>query len=387
MRKFFHKLGLALLTTSVLTSEALAVCPQGILTIFNGTSGNGRAPNGNWRSIRTHYIITASEMAVAPGLVGQQIGGIEWEFSTAPSIATTGTLRIYMENTSDVTNLKSSTWSTAIATMTKVHDATTTIPAVLGKWTVTFSGGSPFIYTGGGLYIAFEWINCSGPTSTSTVVACFASVANTLYGAQSTATSPCPTTATLTVSAFRPTTGLIPAGFPNDLKVDLIYTLGKLPNVFTSGHQIQARVTNVGTNTLVNWPVSLTISGANSFSDVQTIASLAPCASTTVTFAGFTPTNTGTQTVTISSTDDDVSNNLSMTQEITANTFSYRYPGTVNSGGVGYTGGTGEFCGKFTTNAPVLINEVQVDFNTVTATNYQLVIYGDDGTGRPGTAL
>ncbi|MCS6916354.1 MAG: hypothetical protein NZM08_01545, partial [Chitinophagales bacterium] len=114
MRKFFHKLGLTLLTASVLTSEALAVCPQGILTIFNGTSGNGRAPNGNWRSIRTHYIITASEMAVAPGLVGQQIGGIEWEFSTAPSIATTGTLRVYMENTSDATNLKSSTWSTAI---------------------------------------------------------------------------------------------------------------------------------------------------------------------------------------------------------------------------------------------------------------------------------
>ncbi len=370
----------------MIIGEVFASCPQGIITVFNGTSGNGRAPNGNWRSIRTHYLITPSEMAA---FTASEIGGIEWEFSTAPTIPTTGTLRIYLEQTTHTTNSKSSTWSTAISTMTLVHDATTVIPAVLGKWQVVFSLGA-FSYTpGNGLYVAFEWLNCSGTLSASTVVACNTSLTNGLYGVQSTLTSPCPTTSPLTASSFRPITGLIPGVIANDAKVDLIYTLGKLPNGFTSGHQIQALITNSGSNTLTNLPVTLTISGANSFTDVQTIASLASCASTVVTFGGFTPSSIGTNTISVSVAPDDnnANNTMTMTQDITANTFSYRYPGTANTGGVGYSGGTGEFCGKFHTSAPALINEVQVDFFSVTSTTYQLVIYDDDGTGRPGAAL
>ena len=41
--------------------------------------------------------------------------------------------------------------------MTTVHSATTTLPNVTGTFDITLSGGSPFTYTGGGLYVAFDW--------------------------------------------------------------------------------------------------------------------------------------------------------------------------------------------------------------------------------------
>jgi hypothetical protein len=72
--------------------------------------------------------------------------------------------------------------------MTVVHNAATLIPNVSGPWDVTFSGGAPFTYTGGGLCVAFDAPCPVGTLSTTTVVWCnSAGLANGLNGAQSNA--------------------------------------------------------------------------------------------------------------------------------------------------------------------------------------------------------
>ena len=96
------------------------------------------------------------------------------------------------------------------------------------------------------------------------------------------ATKPIPGTTVLsTASAFRPQIQLRHIN-PNDAGITAVYTLGKLPVPFAAPHVIAANIVNNGSNTLNNLDVNLDITGANSFSDLQTIASLAPGASVIV---------------------------------------------------------------------------------------------------------
>ena len=106
---------------------------------------------------RSIYLITATELAAAGYTSGSSPTTIGWNYLQGPTVAGSAPLIVYMQNTADTTNTKSTTWATAIATMTTVHNATTALPAAAGPFDIPFSGGSPFTYTGGGLYIAFDW--------------------------------------------------------------------------------------------------------------------------------------------------------------------------------------------------------------------------------------
>lgn len=278
MRNRIKILILVFLAAILDISVVLAQCPIQIHN-GNGTSGNARAPIGTFRYERVVYLITQAELSAAGIPSGQNIGTIGWVYSIAASLASTGTLNLYFQNTSDVTNNKSTTWSTAISTMSLAHSASYTLP---GTPTTTFDvslTGTPFTYTGGGLYVAFEWNNPLNALSSSTVVSCNTALANGLLGQQNNVSLP----ASMVASSFRPVTRL-GISFVNDAKVDVIYTLGSLPNGFTANHAIQALVTNSGSSTQTGLNVSLNITGANTFSDVQSVASLAPCASALVTF-------------------------------------------------------------------------------------------------------
>jgi hypothetical protein len=88
-----------------------------------------------------------------------------------------------------------------------------------------------------------------------------------------------------------------PANAPIDAAVTSVYTLGQLP--VGTPHAVRAAIRNVGTQTLTNLPVQMEVTGPNSLApdpssgqaarttyiNVQTIASLAPGATTVVTFA------------------------------------------------------------------------------------------------------
>ncbi|WP_460618118.1 T9SS type A sorting domain-containing protein [Hymenobacter ruber] len=129
---------------------------------------------------------------------------------------------------------------------------------------------------------------------------------------------------------------------PNDAGVSLLYTINQLAVPGAAPHAAKALVTNNGTNALTNVAVTLNVTGANTFTNTQTIASLAVGASATVTFAAYTPANQGTNTVTVSVPNDDnnLNNSKAETQVVNTTTFSYVSPGVGASSAVGFGSGT-----------------------------------------------
>ena len=113
--------------------------------------------------------------------------------------------------------------------------------------------------------------------------------------------------------------------FANDIEVQLVYTATKLPLAGAGSQVVQAVLRNVGTATQANIPVRLAVTGATVASSNQSITSLAPGVSTTVTFAGYTPTALGTNNVTVSLLGDDNASNNSKTVTQLVNNTIYRY--------------------------------------------------------------
>lgn len=192
-----------LLLLCLLGTDALAQSQFNQIVSGGSTSGNGRAPQGAARFNRTHLIITAAEMTAGGFAAGDRVSGVGFTYSTAQNIPTTGTLKVYLENTADASNLKSLTWANAIAGMTLVSDAPNTVPAALGDYNVEFSNGAPFTYTGGNLYVAFDYQNLNNTLSTANQSFCDTA----LIGGAAAIASVISTTATepttLTRSTFR----------------------------------------------------------------------------------------------------------------------------------------------------------------------------------------
>ncbi|MES2543396.1 MAG: T9SS type A sorting domain-containing protein [Bacteroidota bacterium] len=175
-----------------------------VLPNNGGTSQNGRAPKGDANYNRAVWLITAAEMSAAGYASGSVVTSIGFNLSVAQDIPTTGNFTVYLENTVDATNTKSTTWATAISTMTTVSTDPLTIPAAVGTYDHLFNGGTSFTYTGGALYVAFDYQNAAGPLASSPNTAlCNSSLAGGLKGAFG-ATVP----ATVAASAFRPETRL-----------------------------------------------------------------------------------------------------------------------------------------------------------------------------------
>ena len=104
---------------------------------------------------------------------------------------------------------------------------------------------------------------------------------------------------------------------------------------------IRGVVRNAGSNALTTAiPVTLTISGANTYTQTQNVASLAFGATEVVAFPGISLPNVGQNTVTISVPSDgnNANNSVSQPMETSATTFSLATPGAVvvNSFNPGY---------------------------------------------------
>ena len=131
-------------------------------------------------------------------------------------------------------------------------------------------------------------------------------------------------------SIVRPTAGntyRFRANAATDADVLAVYTLGQIP--VGRSHSVQAVIRNAGTQTLTAVPVTLTVAGVNSFSNVQLVSSLAPGASALVTFSPYTTsTQRGTNTVSVTLPADTytVRNTLQTPQVVTASTLNYVQP-------------------------------------------------------------
>lgn len=170
----------------------------------------------------------------------------------------------------------------------------------------------------------------------------------------------------------------------NDIAVDIVYALGKMGKGTMA--TVKAYVKNLGTSAGTNVPVTLTVTGANSYTTSVNVASFPSGAAGFVTFPAFPLTNTGTNTITVTVPNDNVNanNSASTTQDVTTNELNYAVGSTITSG----------------INAPAAGDEVAVKLavpygNTITQVNayfnsagnaYDLKIY-NNVAGLPGTAI
>lgn len=223
----------------------------------NGTSQNGRAPQAFDRCDRSVWLISATDMAAAGFINGDVITSIGFTYTGTPSdVPTSGTFKVYLQNTTATTNTKSTTWSTAISGMTLASNNTITVPAAVGSVDYDFSGGTSFTYTGGGLFIATDYQNLTGALATvANTALCNAALTGGLLGARTTTTT-LPTT--LTASAYRPETRLgknVPCARPLNVAVPST-TLNSANISFTSSNPVNFEYGpydyTLGTGTTVN---------------------------------------------------------------------------------------------------------------------------------------
>ncbi|AGC76325.1 putative secreted protein (Por secretion system target) [Nonlabens dokdonensis] len=196
-----------LLTILLAGNEILAQSQFNTVISGGSTSTFGRAPQGERAITRTVFIVTDAEIAAGGISSGEMISGLGFTYETAQDITTTGNIQVYLQNTMDTSNTKPTDWNGIITGMTLVSDASTTVPNVTGDYNLEFSNGTSFTYTGGSLYVAFDYQNLNNPTANTPNVAFCDNQpvggAPGLLGARSDVGSTTPPT-TLSPSNFRP---------------------------------------------------------------------------------------------------------------------------------------------------------------------------------------
>ena len=115
-------------TSWLQTPDQATSCSLTVLPTDGSSSGNARAPSTRFAVRERYYLITAAELAAAGFPNGTSPTFLGWTYFAAPVTGGSAPLIIYMQNTTDTTNTKSSTWATAITGMTTVHSAVTALP-------------------------------------------------------------------------------------------------------------------------------------------------------------------------------------------------------------------------------------------------------------------
>lgn len=153
-----------------------------------------------------------------------------------------------------------------------------------------------------------------------------------------------------------------------DLVVTNIYAYGKIPIPGAIPNSIEARLTNVGTAQINSFYLYLKSQGVNNFIDSLLIDSMGSGSVRNFTFVNYNPTNLGTDNLTVFIPDNVDSINMNNSQSfdinVNLNAFSYSETTKPPSGGVGFTGGTGDFVAKFTSSDTNYINQIRVNFTT-----------------------
>lgn len=381
--QFFSYLFFILLLTSELSAQTYTYFT--IPVAGGGTSGAGRGPVTSFAAHRSCAIYPAGDFA---GIfnAGDTIFRAGYILTTPITTGVTGNIRIFMVNTPDAGFLKNTLWDSIIMSrgvMDTVYNGPMTIPNVAGPYFVTLQ--KPFRYTGGGVYVAYQW-EVPTPATTAAVYSCNPTLANSQRNIQGASLA---TLGTLSgTSAFRPQLYLGKKTPTNDAQIVEVYSLGKMPIPFASPYSVRARVKNLGSDTLVDRYFYLSVSPNNSYLDSLLVDSLYPGQERTITFPGYSSLNTGTDTVRVFCAPDNNNANNSKIygQIVNLNTYNYADPFKIPSGGVGFTGASGDFVAKFPYNGSNSINQIGVNFS-VGGTNLKVGIWDTTALGTPGTLL
>src|SRR5690606_7312813 len=141
-----------------------------------------------------------------------------------------GNFTLYLQNTTDVAYLKGTNFANAITGMTSVFANVMTIPLSAGATSILITLSTPFVYTGGGLYVAYDWAS-TGPFTSATIATYYAESVVLTPGCASAASSVSSPT-TLTTTNFRPSFIFrAPNLNSNDIQVLGVEANGKVPLV------------------------------------------------------------------------------------------------------------------------------------------------------------
>jgi hypothetical protein len=349
------------LLTFLLGMAFLQLYPQAIVPLYmppndGGTSAN-RAPNGTTAhtTMRAHLVIPASEIT-ANLINGNIIKALGFVYSSGVPTAAGGQIKMYLQNTSDVTNTKATNWATAITGMQEVYNGNFNLPIATGVTTTTVTLTQPFTYTGGGLYVAYDYV---GTTFTNTAAVYSCNYLGLTVGAYSAATTSTTAPTTLASTNFRPQMIFgIDNPYQNDISVTAIETKGQISRIDQT-QNIVATIKNSGSLAANNVPVSINITGANLHAQTLTIPTLAVGSSTTVTFNNIALTNTGTQTIALNVPNDQNNNNntLQKSQEVSCDKLAFHSTNDVPYNGIGFNGASGILVVKYQSTAiPIAVN-------------------------------
>ena len=259
---------------------------------------------------RTAFLIKASELSLGLSLTNSVITNVVFNYLNGVNAATVGQFTLYLQNTTDATYLKGTNWSTIITGMSTHYTGNYSIPVSNGTSATSLSLTPTFTYTGGGIYVACDWYCAAANASQLAAVAC--NVTGMTNGAvRQFASAGAPPTLTV-VPANRPSLNFLAQNTAtNELSVSDLRALGKNSKLAGFSEVITAVLKNSSIGALTSVSVGLGITGANTFLNSQTIPSIAPGATVLVSFAAFTATNNGINTIQVSTLPDQFPSNNS----------------------------------------------------------------------------
>ncbi|MEO6306121.1 MAG: hypothetical protein ABIP51_23435, partial [Bacteroidia bacterium] len=360
---------------SSLSSVFAQVNLQVIAPVGNGATSQTRAPNGTsgHAFLRGCYLVKPSELTALA--TGTNVTSLGFTLTTGVTGApVTGSFTVYLQNTSDIAYLKGTNYATAITGMSTVYNGNMTIPVSAGTTSINLALAPTFTYTGGGIYVAFDWA-CAGPYSTG--IATYAADNTMATGGASASTTISPAPNTLAISPFRPCFifGAVNSA-TNDVQVTGIITPGKVSGSFNTPQTVKAIIKNASNAPLTNIPINLNMGGANTFVSLLNIASLAAGASTTITFPSYTPLVNGLSTISVSASPDQNNlNNLAIyNQSVTCNTWSQNEPTLAFTSAVGFNTASGIIASQYINPITSTLNAIGVTIGN-TASNAGNSVY------------
>lgn len=371
---------------------------ESIITVLQHDGNHARhtAPQSLYRFSRCYFLILPSEMAASGFPAGEKITSIGFNYKYGTNLATKGFFKVYFQNTSESINTKTSNWNSAISQMTLVNADTLQIQTSPGYFDISLNQCDSFTYSGGGIYVAFEYSNPSGP---------LASVSNVSW---SNKFQPVPILRSVQTNDSMRVITDIASNLRAEIRfgtikkdivsVGPIYSMGMqniLPCIDSNfvrtvvNHKRNAADTII-VNTSVKNVHTLMIS--KSFSD--TIISNVQESKTIV--HNYIPEN-GVHTDSIIVTafvngEDIVKNNkAAYIEHCVSNSFSHYIPSQSPNGGVGLSVGTGDYVARFHSPCDISICAVDMSFFAETGWGwnpYKVILYSADGAGgSPGTLL
>ena len=325
------------------------------------TDGANSTTNGPLNSTDANLILPFNQ-----DLTAGSAGGTEYRLSTtgnAPNRVTT----IQWKNVSDKARLAG---TTNIATQyanfsfqVKLYETTNQIDFVYGTATPgAVAGDNPKFVTVG--------IKGTDGSAAQAIVATKASVtpwSGTTFSAGAYASGVNANNVRGTVLPDPGRTYRFTIQVANDAAASAIQGYGSIAVPVGNPFAIRGVVNNAGNTALGTIPVTLTISGANTYTQTVNATAMAVAGTTVVNFPGILLNNVGANTVTISVPSDGNNGNNSFSQamQTSATDFSFIAPGVPQTSSYGFapptgtTAGGSAFCGKFTVNAARSVTAVR----------------------------